>query len=91
MESRLFWKNMWHRRENMNSVIDLVETKVEEKDEIAIVGIIFKHGKDDFSFWQGFEFTEEENEQLNEIFDAHNSEGYSFRGTLRECFDDCLE
>ena len=53
------------------------------EDKIRISGIIFEHGKDDYGLWEGFNLTEDEENQIMEILMNHDTEGCSIRGTWR--------
>ena len=54
------------------------------KDQIRISGIVFEHGKDDYGFWEGFNLTEDEEDQIMEILMRHDTEGCSIRGTRKD-------
>ena len=54
------------------------------EDKIRISGIIFEHGKDDYGLWEGFNLTEDEENQIMEILMNHDTEGCSIRGTQKE-------
>ena len=54
------------------------------EDKIRISGIIFEHGKDDYGLWEGFNLTEDEENQIMEILMKHDTEGCSIRGTRKE-------
>ena len=54
------------------------------EDKIRISGIIFEHGKDDYGLWEGFNLTEDEENQIMEILMNHDTEGCSIRGTRKE-------
>ena len=54
-----------------------------EKDP-ELVGIVTQFGKNDFSYWEGFSLTEEEKEQIQKIFQRHETEGYSVRGSRND-------
>jgi hypothetical protein len=49
-------------------------------DKITIAGILFRHGEDDYSYWEGFHLTEEEEEIIANILFKHDTEGCSIRG-----------
>lgn len=55
-------------------------------NNIKIVGILFQHGTDDFSLWEGFALTEEEVKTIMAIVEKHDTEGFSVRGTYKEVF-----
>ena len=44
------------------------------EDKIRISGIIFEHGKDDYGLWEGFNLTEDEENQIMEILMNHDTE-----------------
>ena len=44
------------------------------EDKIRISGIIFEHGKDDDGWWEGFNLTEDEENQSMEILINHDTE-----------------
>lgn len=45
-----------------------------------IFGIITRFGEDDFSYWEGFSLSEEEEKQIKTILLKHDTEGFSVRG-----------
>lgn len=49
-----------------------------------IVGIVMEHGDNDFSYWEGFYLTEEEENVVWNILNKHDTEGCSLRGTRQE-------
>lgn len=57
-------------------------------DRIRIAGIMMEHGNDDFSYWDGFYLTEEEENAIWEILSKHDTEGCSVRGTLEDVIED---
>lgn len=46
-----------------------------------IFGIITRFGEDDFSYWEGFSLSEEEEKQIEAILQKHDTEGFSIRGS----------
>ena len=46
-----------------------------------IFGIITRFGEDDFSYWEGFSLSEEEEKQIMAILLKHDTEGFSVRGS----------
>lgn len=61
------------------------------EDKIKINGIIFEHGKDDYGLWEGFNLTEDEENQIMEILMNHDTEGCSIRGTRKEIAEEIGE
>lgn len=59
----------------------LAEMENTTKNEIRIVGIMFEHGADDFSLWEGFNLTKEDSDAIQTILSKYETEGYSVRGT----------
>lgn len=43
-----------------------------------IFGIITRFGEDDFSYWEGFSLSEEEEKQIMAILLKHDTEGFLF-------------
>ena len=62
------------------------ENEVEEK--ISIHGIMMNHGKDGFSYWDGFSLTKEEEEAIWKILMRHDTEGCSVCGTWEDVIGD---
>lgn len=60
------------------------------EEKVMICGVMHQYGKDDFSAWIGFTLTEEEEKIIEEILMRHSSEGYSIRGTWKECLNDII-
>lgn len=56
-----------------------------------IVGIIFEYGDNDFGYWEGFNFTEDEENVIWDILNKHDTEGSSLRGTRKEITEDIGE
>jgi hypothetical protein len=50
-----------------------------------IFGIITRFGEDDFSYWEGFSLSEEEEKQIMAILLKHDTEGFSVRGSDIAC------
>ena len=46
-----------------------------------IFGIITRFGEDDFSYWEGFSLSEEEEKQIMAILLKHDTEDFSVRGS----------
>lgn len=63
--------------------------KTEEK--ITISGIIFQHGTDDFSLWEGFNLTKEDSDAIQTILSKYETEGYSVRGTKTDVAKEIAE
>ena len=61
------------------------------EDKIRISGIIFEYGKDDYGLWEGFNLTEDEENQIMEILMSHDTEGCSIRGTRKEISEEIGE
>ena len=61
------------------------------EDKIRISGIIFEHGKDDYGLLEGFNLTEDEENQIMEILINHDTEGCSIRGTRKEIAEEIGE
>ena len=61
------------------------------EDKIRISGIILEHGKDDYGLWEGFNLTEDEENQIMEILMKHDTEGCSIRGTRKEITEEIGE
>ena len=61
------------------------------EDKIRISGIIFEYGKDDYGLWEGFNLTEDEENQIMEILMNHDTEGFSIRGTRKEIVEEIGE
>ena len=78
-------------REMIKTLINeaLTEDVAEETNEL--VGIVFKHGQDDFSLWTDFSLTEEEETAVMEILNNHVNEGGSVRGTKEEIIAEIQE
>lgn len=49
-----------------------------------ISGIVIEHGDNDFSYWEEFYLTEEEENAIWDILRKHDTEGCSIRGTRKE-------
>lgn len=47
-----------------------------------------EHGNNDFSYWDGFNLTEEEENAIWEILSKHDTVGCSVRGTLEDVIED---
>ena len=56
-----------------------------------IVGIVIEHGSNDFGYWEGFNLTEDEENQIMEILMKHDTEGCSIRGTRKEIAEEIGE
>lgn len=54
------------------------------REDGAIAGIFFRHGNDDYGMWEGFSLTEKEENTIWEIFEKHDTEGCSVRGTRKQ-------
>ena len=52
-----------------------------------IVGIVYKHGEEDFSVWLP-ELTKSENEQLNFLLEKNANGGCSTRGTKQNVLEE---
>ena len=57
-------------------------------DKMRIAGIMMEHGNNDFSYWDGFYLTEEEENAIWKILSKHDTEGCSVRGTLEDVIED---
>ena len=62
--------------------------QTQKESDVEIVGIIFKHGENDYGLWEGFSFTKEEEAVLSKLFAEHDTDGCSIRGTKQEIADD---
>lgn len=49
-----------------------------------ISSIIFKHGEDDYSIWNGFALSKEDNNAIQKILQKYTTDGCSVRGTQKE-------
>lgn len=49
-----------------------------------ISGIVIEHGKNDFGYWEGFNLTKDEENEIWNILSNHDTEGCSLRGTRKE-------
>lgn len=49
-----------------------------------ISGIVIEYGKNDFGYWEGFNLTEDEENEIWNILSNHDTEGCSLRGTRKE-------
>ena len=56
--------------------------------ECKICGIAFWHGENDYSYWDGFVLSEEEENVIAEILMRHDAEGCSVRGAWESIFRD---
>ena len=56
-----------------------------------IFGIITKFGEDDFSYWEGFSLSEEEEKQIKTILLKHDTECFSVRGNRSDIFNEIKE
>ena len=56
-----------------------------------IFGIITRFGEDDFSYWEGFSLSEEEEKQIKTILLKHDTEGFSVRGNRSDIFNEIKE
>ena len=56
-----------------------------------IVGIVMEHGDNDFGYWEGFYFTETEENAIWNILNKHDTEGCSLRGTRKEIAEEIGE
>lgn len=50
-------------------------------DEVRIAGILWQHGDDNYTLWEGFSLTKEEEETITNILFKHDTEGCSVCGT----------
>lgn len=71
--------------------MDILEELNMDEDKIRISGIIFEHGKDDYGLWEGFNLTEDEENQIMGILMNHDTEGCSIRGTRKEIAEEIGE
>lgn len=72
-------------------VPDEMSKTLSEESEPKVVGFLIQHGQDDYSYWEGFSLTEEEKEQLSNIFLNHDTEGCSVRGRKIDIVRDILD
>lgn len=72
-------------------VPDEMSETLSEESEPKVVGFLIQHGHDDYSYWEGFSLTEEEKEQLSNIFLNHDTEGCSVRGRKKDVVRDMLD
>lgn len=72
-------------------VPDEMSETLSEESEPKVVGFLIQHGQDDYSYWEGFSLTEEEKNQIEKIFQNHETEGYSVRGNRRDIIVDISE
>ena len=56
-----------------------------------IAGIVIKHGRDDFGYWEGFSLTEAEENAIWNILSNHDTEGCSIRGSRKEIAEEIGE
>mgnify|MGYP004509049553 FL=1 len=56
-----------------------------------ISGIVIEHGNNDFSYWEGFSLTQDEEDAIWNILDKHDTEGCSVRGTRKEIVEEIGE
>lgn len=52
-----------------------------------IVGVVYRHGNDDFSVWLP-ELSAEENKEINVLLEKFTNSGCSIRGTKRDVIDE---
>ena len=50
----------------------------------SIDGIIFKSGRNDYTLWEGFKLSREDEDAINTILLKYDNEGGSVRGTRQE-------
>ncbi len=53
-------------------------------NEVRMVGVLFRHGDDDYALWEGFNLTEAEEEAIWAILSKHDTEGCSVRGAYNQ-------
>lgn len=53
-------------------------------EEIKVVGMLFKHGEDDYSLWEGFTLTKEDEDAIANIISKYDTQGCSIRGTYEQ-------
>lgn len=58
-----------------------------DKDNIQIAGIMFKHGTDDFSLWIP-DLSMAENAEINKFLEKFSVNGESVRGTKQDILAD---
>ena len=56
-----------------------------------ISGIVIEHGNNDFSHWEGFSLTQDEEDTIWNILNRHDTEGCSVRGTRKEIAEEIGE
>lgn len=56
-----------------------------------ISGIVIEHGNNDFSYWEGFSLTQDEEDTICNILNKHDTEGCSVRGTRKEIVEEIGE
>ena len=52
-------------------------------NEPVFIGVIFKHGENDFEFWQ-HDFPQDALDDIEKIFIKHSDTGCSVRGTAKD-------
>ena len=53
-----------------------------------IKGILIKNKNNDYSYWEGFSLTEEEEKIIWNVLNNHSTEGGSIRGTKAEVIEE---
>lgn len=53
-------------------------------NKIKITGILFEHGDDDYSLWEGFTLTKEDEDAIAKIISKYDTQGCSVRGTYNQ-------
>lgn len=60
-----------------------------DNEKIMICGIMMQYGNgNDFSFWNGFSLSDEDNETIQKILMKYDTEGCSVRGTWEGVVED---
>lgn len=56
-----------------------------------IEGIVYKHGKDDYEYCDGFNLTTQEEGDIERIVSNHRLEGFSVRGKKDDILKEIVE
>lgn len=79
----------WHDSGEKCQIKEFQKKYADEKNASPMLhAIIFHEGDNDYSYWDGFNLTEEEKNTISEILERHNHEGFSVRGSWQEITKD---
>lgn len=58
-------------------------------NDVKIYGIMYQfENEDDYSYWEGFQLSPEDEKTIQDIFNKYDTYGYSIRGTKQDILMD---